>query len=139
MIAEELVDTFATCTWRSSGRLGVFLLQLAEDGFRFVYTRATSRHEVLLPPLGNAFIHSIVNRHDLSALSASAVRHLAFCFADIHYVVIETQGCVLNHFLIPMTPCQREVLSNSAYGFFCFPSQHARYHLPWRIQLGQVV
>ena len=73
MIAEELVDTFATCTWRSSGRLGVFLLQLAEDGFRFVYTSTTSRHEVLLPPLGNAFLDSVVSRHEISTLAASAL------------------------------------------------------------------
>ena len=47
--------------------------------------------------------------------------------------------CVLNHCLIPMTPCLREVLSNSAYEIFCFPSRHVRDHLPCRIQLGQVV
>ena len=92
MIAEELVDTFATCTWRSSGRLGVFLLQLAEDGFRFVYTRATSRHEVLLPPLGNAFLHFVVYCHDFSTLAASAVRHLAFWFAEMQCMSLGTQG-----------------------------------------------
>ena len=119
----------------------MFFLQLAEDGFAIIDTCAASAHIVLFASLGNAFLHFVVRCHDFSTLAASAMRHLAFCSADIHYVVIETQGCVLNHFLIPMTPMtpdQREVRSNSAYGIFCFPSQHARYHLPWRIQLGQV-
>jgi len=92
MIAEELVDTFATCTGCSSGRLGEFLLQLAEDGFRFVYTSTTSRHEVLLPPLGNAFLHFIVCCHDFSTLAASAMRHLAFCFAEMQCMSLGTQG-----------------------------------------------
>ena len=73
MIAEEFVDTFATCTWRSSGRLGVFLLQLAEDGFALIDTCVASAHVVLLPPLRNAFLHSIVRSHEISALAASAL------------------------------------------------------------------
>ena len=138
MIIKEFVNSSTAFTWSSSWRLRVFFFQTAKDSFGFVYTSTTSTHVVLLAFLGNAFSHSIVNRHYLSALAASALRHLAFCSAEMQCMVIGTQGCVLNHFLIPMTPCQREVLSNSAYGIFCFPSQHARYHLPWRIQLGQV-
>ena len=73
MIIEQFVDSSTAFTGCSSGRLGEFLLQLAEDGFRFVYTRATSRHEVLLPPLGNAFLDSVVSRHEISTLAASAL------------------------------------------------------------------
>ena len=37
------------------------------------------------------------------------------------------------------TPCQREVLSNSACGIFGLPSLDARSHLIGRIQLGEVL
>ena len=92
MIAEELVDTFATCTWCSSGRLGVFFFQLAEDSFGFVYTSTTSRHVVLLPPLGKALCHFVVRCHDFSTVPASAMRHLAFCFAEMQCMSLGTQG-----------------------------------------------
>ena len=117
----------------------MFFFQATEKSFGIRNTGLTAVEIVLLAFLGNRLHDSVFTGHNISAVAARMTRHLAFCFADIHYVVIETQGCVLNHFLIPMTPCQREVLSNSAYGIFCFPSQHARDHLPWRIQLGQVV
>ena len=92
MIAEKLVNTVATCTGCSSGRLRVVFFQLAKDGFRFVYTSTTSRHEVLLPPLGNAFLDSVVSRHEISTLAASAVRHLAFWFAEMQCMSLGTQG-----------------------------------------------
>ena len=70
----------------------MFLLQLAEDGFALIDTCAASAHVALLAFLGNAFLHFVVRCHDLSTLSASAMRHLAFWVAEMQCISLGTQG-----------------------------------------------
>ena len=81
MIIEQFVDSSTAFTGCSSGRLRIVFLQLTEDGFTVIDTCAASAHIVLFASLGNAFLHFVVRCHDVSALAASALRHLAFCSA----------------------------------------------------------
>ena len=73
----------------------MFFFQATEKSFGIRNTGLTAVEIVLLAFLGNRLHDSVFTGHNISAVAASMTRHLAFCFADIHYVVIETQGCVL--------------------------------------------
>ena len=53
MIAEELVDTFATCTWRSRWWFGMLFFQTAKKSFGIRNTGLTTVEIVLLAFLGN--------------------------------------------------------------------------------------
>ena len=92
MIIEQFVNSSTAFTGCSSGRLRIVFLQLAEDGFTVIDTCAASAHIVLFASLGNAFLHFVVRCHDLSTLSASAMRHLAFCVAEMQCISLGTQG-----------------------------------------------
>ena len=53
MIAEELVDTFATCTWRSRRWFGMLFFQAAKKSFGIRNTGLTAVEIINFAFLGN--------------------------------------------------------------------------------------